>query len=100
MEETKAYRRVLDHMIEQQLIEQAAQKAHLAVNVDDIDKAIEKKASELGVTSKQLIAEAIREGLSEQDYRDEMRRQILEGKLVQLRVAGRVRVSESDGRAS
>ena len=100
IEETKVYRRVLDHMIEEQLIEQAAQKAHLAVNVDDIDKAVEKKAGELHVTPKELIAEAIREGLSEQDYRDEIRRQILEGKLVQLRVAGRVRVTESDARAT
>lgn len=99
VEETKVYRRVLDHMIDEQLVEQAAQKAHLAVNVDDIDKAIAKKGDELHVTPKELVAEAIREGLSEQDYRDEIRRQILEGKLVQLRVAGRVRVSESDARA-
>jgi peptidyl-prolyl cis-trans isomerase SurA len=99
-EDTKLYRSVLDHMIEEQLIEQAAQKAHLAVNVADIDRAIDKKASELGITSKELLDEATREGLSEQDYRDEIRRQILEGKLVQLRVAGRVRVTEADGRAA
>lgn len=100
VEETKVYRGVLDHMIDEQLIEQAAQKAHLAVTVDDIDKAIAKKADELHVTPKELVAEAIREGLSEQDYRDEIRRQILEGKLVQLRVAGRVRVTESDAKTA
>lgn len=100
VDETKIYRAVLDHMIDEQLIEQAAQKAHLAVTVDDIDKAIAKKADELKVTPKELVQEAIREGLSEQDYRDEIRRQILEGKLVQLRVAGRVRVTESDARTA
>jgi len=98
-EETRVYRRVLDHMIDEQLIEQAAQKAHLAVNVDDIDKAIVKKAEELNMSREGLVAEAMREGLSEQDYRDEIRRQILEGKLVQLRVANRVRITESDARA-
>lgn len=100
VEETKVYRRVLDHMIDELLVEQAAQKGHLAVSVDEIDKAIERKAGELHVSAKDLVAEAMREGLTEQDYRDEIRRQILEGKLVQLRVAGRVRVTESDARAA
>jgi peptidyl-prolyl cis-trans isomerase SurA len=98
VEENRIYREVLEHMIDEQLVEQAAQKAHLVVSVDDIDKAIAKKAGEMGIDPKALIAEARREGLSEQDYRDEIRRQILEGKLVQLRVAGRVHITETDAR--
>lgn len=96
--ENDVYRDALNHMIDEQLIEQAAQKAHLAVSVDEIDRAIAQKAGQLRITPAELVAEAGREGLSEQDYRDEIRRQILEGKLVQLRVAGRVRVTESDAR--
>jgi peptidyl-prolyl cis-trans isomerase SurA len=98
VEENKIYRDILEHMIDEQLVEQASQKAHLAVSVDDIDKAIGKKASEMGITPQDLIAEAAREGLSEQDYRDEIRRQLLEGKLVQLRLAGRVHITETDAR--
>lgn len=96
--ENDVYRDALNHMIDEQLIEQAATKAHLAVSVDEIDRAIAQKAGQLRITPTELVTEANREGLSEQDYRDEIRRQILEGKLVQLRVAGRVRVTESDAR--
>jgi peptidyl-prolyl cis-trans isomerase SurA len=42
---------------------------------------------------------AARSGLSEQDYRDEIRRQLLEGKMLQLRVKGRVRITEEDVKA-
>lgn len=44
--------------------------------------------------------EAKRQGLTEQDYRDEIRRQVLEGKLIQLRVRGRVHVTDQDARTS
>jgi peptidyl-prolyl cis-trans isomerase SurA len=97
-DEAKLYRTVLEHMIEERLVEQAAERARLSVSVDEIDKAIAQKAGELHITVRELIAEAQREGLTEQDYRDEIRRQLLEGKLVQLRVAGRVRVTETDAR--
>ena len=41
-----------------------------------------------------------RRGITEQDFRDEIRRQILEGKLIELRVRPRVRVTEQDARAA
>jgi peptidyl-prolyl cis-trans isomerase SurA len=47
-----------------------------------------------------LIVAAKQQGLSEQEYRDEIRRQILEGKLIQLRVMSRVRVTDEDARAA
>jgi peptidyl-prolyl cis-trans isomerase SurA len=97
-DESKLYRSVLDHMIEERLVEQAAERARLSVSVDEIDKAIAQKAAELHINVRELVTEAQREGLTEQDYRDEIRRQLLEGKLVQLRVAGRVRVTETDAR--
>src|SRR5262249_13968616 len=48
----------------------------------------------------QLIVAAKRQGLTEQDYRDEIRRQILEARLAELRVKGRVRVTDQDARAA
>jgi peptidyl-prolyl cis-trans isomerase SurA len=38
--------------------------------------------------------------MSEQDFRDEIRRQVLEGKLIELRVRPRVRVTEQDARST
>jgi peptidyl-prolyl cis-trans isomerase SurA len=49
------------------------------------------------VTKEALFKDArSKNGLTEQDYRDEMRRQIIEGKMIQLRVRGRVRITEED----
>ena len=94
------FRELLNRMIDDRLEEQAADKAHIAVTPEEVDAAIKNIAQNGRIAVKDLIYEARREGLSEQDYRDEIRRQVLEGKLVQLRVRGRVRVTEEDARAA
>jgi peptidyl-prolyl cis-trans isomerase SurA len=99
-QETEMFREVLNRMIDDRLEEQAADKARLSVPAEEIDRGIKNKADSLNIAVRELLAEAKRQGLSEQDYRDEIRRQILEGKLIQLRVMSRVRLTEEDGRAA
>jgi peptidyl-prolyl cis-trans isomerase SurA len=99
-QETEMFREVLNRMIDDRLEEQAADKARLSVPAEEIDRGIKNKADSLNIAVRELLAEAKRQGLSEQDYRDEIRRQILEGKLIQLRVMTRVRLTEEDGRAA
>ncbi|WP_394825943.1 SurA N-terminal domain-containing protein [Pendulispora albinea] len=98
-EETKLYRDLLNKMIDERLEEQNADKSRIAVTTEEIDGAIRQRAQAYNLSLPQFFAEARRQGLSEQDYREEMRRQVLEGKLIQLRVMPRVRVSEEDVRA-
>jgi peptidyl-prolyl cis-trans isomerase SurA len=98
--ETELFRDLLNRMIDDRLEEQAADKAHLAVSPDEIDNALKNIATSARITVKDLVGEAKKQGLTEQDYRDELRRQVLEGKLVNLRVRGRVRVTEQDARAA
>lgn len=98
--ESEMFRELLNRMIEERLEEGAADKAHLAVTAEEVDNGIRQVAGQTKLTPKDLITEAKRSGLSEQDYRDEIRRQLLEGKLIQLRVRGRVRVTEQDARAA
>ena len=98
--ETELFRDLLNSMIDDRLEEQAADKAHLAVTPEEIDAAIRNIAASARITVKDLIGEAKKQGLTEQDYRDELRRQVLEGKLVNLRVRGRVRVTDQDARAA
>jgi peptidyl-prolyl cis-trans isomerase SurA len=97
-QESEMYRELLNHMIDERLEEQAADKARLSVTSEEIDRALKNKAASVGLQLKDLYAEARRQGLREADYRDEVRRQLLEGKLIQLRVMNRVRVSEDDAR--
>ena len=66
------------------------------MSAEEVDNAIRNIASSAHLTLQQLLEEAHRQGLSEMDYREELRRQVLEGKLIQLRVRGRVRVTDQD----
>lgn len=88
---------VLERMVNEELESQAAARANITVSSQEIENAFESIAASQGLTKEKLIKEAhARNGLSEQDYRDEMRRQIIEGKMIQLRVKGRVRITEED----
>jgi peptidyl-prolyl cis-trans isomerase SurA len=98
--ESEMLRELLTRLIEERLEEGAADKAHVSVTSEEVDNGIRQVASQAGIDPKQLVVEAKRQGLSEQDYRDEIRRQVLEGKLIQLRVRGRVRVTEQDAKSA
>lgn len=98
--ENEAFRELLNRMIDERLEDQAADKARLTITPEEIDAGIRQVAQQANMAPKDLIAEARRSGLSEQDYRDEIRRQVLEGKLLNLRVRNRVRVTEQDALAA
>lgn len=88
---------LIEKMVDEELEAQAAARASITVSSQEIENAFENIAASQGVTKEALFKAArARNGLTEQDYRDEMRRQILEGKMIQLRVKGRVRVTEED----
>jgi peptidyl-prolyl cis-trans isomerase SurA len=98
-EESAMFRELLSRMIDERLEEQAASKANITVGPDEVDAGIRQVAAQAHIDVPTAIAEAKRQGgLSEQDYRDEIRRQVLEGKLIQLRVRNRVRVTDADAR--
>jgi peptidyl-prolyl cis-trans isomerase SurA len=103
VQEQEMYKELLDRMIDDRLEEQQAEKAHLVVTPEEIDRGIANIAAQAGasqggtVTVAQVITEMARRGYRESDFRDEIRRQILEGKLIELRVRPRVRVTDTDG---
>lgn len=88
---------MLEKMVDEELEAQAAARANITVSTQEVDNAFENIAAAQGATKEALFKDArAKNGLTEQDYRDEMRRQILEGKMIQLRVKGRVRITEED----
>jgi peptidyl-prolyl cis-trans isomerase SurA len=94
------FRELLNRMIDERLEEQQADKSRISVTAEEVDGGIRQVAAGSKLSPTDVVNEAKRQGLSEQDYRDEIRRQVLEGKLIQLRVRGRVRVTEQDARAA
>jgi peptidyl-prolyl cis-trans isomerase SurA len=100
LNESEMYRELLGRMIDDRLEETAADRAHLSVSSKELDYAIKNVATSNHLKVSDLFAEAKRQGLTEQDYRDELRRQILEGKLVQLQVQSRVHVTDQHALAA
>jgi peptidyl-prolyl cis-trans isomerase SurA len=99
-QESEMFRELLNRLVDERLEETAADKSHITVTPDEVDNGIRQVAAQTKLQPKDVINEAKRQGLTEQDYRDEIRRQVLEGKLIQLRVRGRVRVTEQDARTA
>jgi peptidyl-prolyl cis-trans isomerase SurA len=106
VQEQEMYKELLNRMIDDRLEEQQADRAHLGATQDEIERGIANIASQAqaqqgrSLSVADVLEEVRRRGLTEQDFRDEIRRQILEGKLIELRVRPRVRVTEQDAHAS
>jgi peptidyl-prolyl cis-trans isomerase SurA len=106
VQEQEMYRELLDRMIDDRLEEQQADKARISVTPEEIDRGIANIASQAqaqqgrSVTAADVMSEVRRRGLTDQDFRDEIRRQILEGKLIELRVRPRVHVTDQDAFAA
>ncbi len=93
-------REVLGRVIDDRLEERAAAVAGVRVSPEEVDHALAQVAREAKIPVAALLAEAQRQGLPEADYREELRRQLLEGKMLELRVRARVRVTDEDARAA
>ena len=94
------YKTLLNRMVEEELERRAASRARVTVSAQEIDDALVRLAKQNKLTLEQLLKEAIDSGLTIREYRMEIRRQLLEAKLLNLRVAGRIRITPEDLRAA
>lgn len=95
---SQTYKNVLERMVDEELQGRAANRSKLVVDAKEVDDAIGRVAAQNGISVDKLVAEAAKSGLDEKGYRNEIRRQVLEAKLLNLRVQGRIRVTEEDVR--
>lgn len=90
------YKVLLERMIDERLEQRAADRAHLGVSAQEVDVALAKIAAQNNLSVAKLVRAAESTGMTEQQYRQEIRRQVLEAKLLNLRVQGRIRVTDED----
>lgn len=90
------YSQMLEKMVEEELIARAAVKAQVQVTREEIDAALERVAKGNGVDVESLYLEIEASGISRAQYRNEIRRQLTDAKVVNLRLQGRMRVSEEE----
>lgn len=99
--ESQMYKDLIEKLVDEELVAKAADKANLVVTSAEVDGAFQNIAAQQRMTVPEVFKQAwVSSGITEQSYRDEIRRQLLEGKMLQLRVRGRVRITEEALRSS
>ncbi len=93
---SQVYQTVLERMVDEELEQQAAENSGITVTTQEVDEALARVSRQNQLSINEVLVEAKRSGLSIQNYRDELRRQLLQAKMAQLRLRGRVRVTEED----
>ncbi len=93
---SQVYKVILDQMINEELESTAAQDAGVVISEAQVDEALARTAAQNEISVNAVLAEAKRSGLSVTNYREELRRQLIQRTLVELRLRGRVRVTEQD----
>lgn len=93
---SQVYKGVLDKIVDEELEERVAIQAKVTVTSKEIDDAVARVAAQNQISVSKLLSEAAKTGVTEPQYRDELRRQLLQAKLVNVRLQGRIRVTEED----
>jgi peptidyl-prolyl cis-trans isomerase SurA len=94
-----AMRDLLERMIDERLEATEAAKLSLSADDTDVENGIKAVAAQAKMSSSELMSEVKKQGMTEADYREEIRLQIIDGKLLQLRVRPRLKVGEAEARA-
>src|SRR5262245_45919822 len=93
---SQLYKTLIERMVDEELDQRAANRTRTGVTAKQIDDASGRIAAQNGISVQRLVEEAARSRLNERQYRNEVRRQVLEAKLLNLRLQGRIRVSDDD----
>jgi peptidyl-prolyl cis-trans isomerase SurA len=96
--QSSLFSQMLDKMVEEELIARAAVKAQVQVTREEIDAALDRVAKGNNVEVEDLFAEVEASGINRTQYRNEIRRQLVDAKVVNLRLQGKMRVSEEEVR--
>ena len=97
---SQVYKAVLQKIVDEELMEKAAAQAKVTITPTEIDEALKRVAQQNKLSVEQVLAEAGRAGMTEAKYREELRRQLLEAKLMNVRLQGRIRITDEDLRAA
>jgi len=87
---------VLDRLIDAKLVENMVRRLELQATAEEVDAAIRSIASDTGLTVEQLIRSVTSHGLTFEEYRRKIQREIERSKVVGAVVRSKVRVSEEE----
>ncbi len=92
-------RDVLNKLIDQSLTKQEAKRYGISIPESEIDQSIEDVKTRRSFSREELEAALKKEGATIQEFRETIRNQILQSKIIEFAVKSKVVVTESDIRA-
>lgn len=90
----KLRQEILSHLIDQRLIEQQAAKFEITVTDEEIDQTIESMLTENRATKEDMKKDLASKGLSEAQYRKQLKNQILQSRLIGREVRSKVVITD------
>lgn len=93
---SQLFSEMLDRMVDEELLRRAASQAKVTVTSEEVEAAIERVAAGNNVTAEELMTEVERSGVTASQYRRELRGQLLDAKVMNTRMQGRVSVSPEE----
>ena len=86
----------LNNLIDEKLADQEIGRSHITVGVNEIDDAIERIKAMNYYTDEDLRKALLKNGLSMDDYRSDIKEQLLRNKLVNLKIKSNIIITQSD----
>jgi peptidyl-prolyl cis-trans isomerase SurA len=78
---------MLDRLVDERIIAKVADREHITVSQDEVDRAWVTVRDAQKLTDEGLAKSVHEAGLSDEEYRDELRRQLFEGKVLARKIA-------------
>jgi peptidyl-prolyl cis-trans isomerase SurA len=90
------YAQLLDALVDEELIQQAARDLQVSVTNSDVDRAIDNVRTQSGLSNDEFWDAVRGQGFTETQDRGDVRRQLLRLKVLNTRARGRVNITEED----
>lgn len=86
----------LDRLIEAKVIEQEVKRQGIRIDVLEVEKAIDRKRESLGLTEDEFIRALALQGISIEEYREQVKNQLITYRLIGQEVRGEIEVTDED----
>lgn len=87
---------ILDGLIEQRLVKQAADKAGIEISEREIDNAVDDIKKQNRLTQEELLLALAENGLTQKEYREQLKEQIRQVKFVNREFRSRISIQPED----
>ncbi|MEO0326645.1 MAG: SurA N-terminal domain-containing protein, partial [Myxococcota bacterium] len=92
------YRRILELLIDEELVQRAARTLQVRVTTADVERALDNVRAQNQLSPEEFWQAVSSQGYTEASYRADLRQQLLRLKVLNQRVRTRVNITESDVR--